>query len=157
MFFSRSRGTFAATVCSTLTIAGDSLSRATDGLTQCVRRLRYAADEHAGSAPDADLTKIQHTRAMHTSHTIIDLHETARTLRRDAHGTFGARVASEVVMRPVGYVTRVSAKRAEAGCATERLSAIRELARSTQTHGVQVANGTGTQRTPGSRQEASSA
>lgn len=94
---------------------------------------------------------------MYTAITIISLHETARTPRRDAHRTFGARMASDVVIRHVGYVTRVSAKRVEAGCATERLPAMRELARSTQTHGVHVANGTVTQWTLGSRQGASSA
>lgn len=85
------------------------------------------------------LTTIPYPRAMHTPITIISLHEMARTPRRDAHGTFGARVACDVVMRDVGYVTRLSAKRVEAGCATERLSVLRERARSTQTHGVHVA------------------
>ena len=94
---------------------------------------------------------------MHTSHAIIGLHETERTPRRDAHETFGARAASDVVMRDVGYVTRVSAKRVDAGCATERLPALRELARNTLTHGVHVAIPTGTRGTPGSRREASSA
>ena len=106
---------------------------------------------------DSHLTTIPHTLAMHTSHTIDRLHQTARTPRRDAHGTFGARMASPVVIRHVGYVTRVSAKRVEAGCATERLSAGRELAWSTGTHGVQVASGIGVQRTPGSRQAPNSA
>ena len=127
------------------------------GLTRVVRGLRYAVDGPRLSAPGSNLTKIQHTRAMHTSPTIISLHDTARTPRRDAHGTVGARGASDVVMRNVGYVTRVSAKRAEAGCATERLSAIRELGRSTQKHGVHVAYGTRTQSTLGSRQEINSA
>jgi hypothetical protein len=48
-------------------------------------------------------------------------------------------MACDVVMRDVGCVMRLFAKRVEAGCATERLSALRERARSTQRHGVHVA------------------
>jgi hypothetical protein len=44
------------------------------------------------------------------------------------------------VARHIGYRTRVSAMRVEAGCATERLSARRRSVRHTR-YGVQVADG----------------
>lgn len=60
-----------------------------------------------------------------------------------------ARGASCVVMRDAGYRTRVSAMRFQAGCATERLSAVRERARGTRVDGVHVRGGPDLQPIPG--------
>ena len=57
--------------------------------------------------------------------------------RRVAIATGELRAPGHLVSR-IGYRTRVSAMRVEAGCATERLSAARESARHTAV-GVQVA------------------
>jgi hypothetical protein len=54
------------------------------------------------------------------------------TLRQRARRTWGDFVDRGVVIRAAGYRTRLSAKRLEAGCATERVSSTGELARRTR-------------------------
>jgi hypothetical protein len=66
--------------------------------------------------------------------------------RHNARQISGSVVDCGVVIREAGYRTRVSAKRVQAGCVTERVFAIGGLARRTQTHGVHLAGKTMTHR-----------
>jgi hypothetical protein len=69
--------------------------------------------------------------------------------RHNARRTSGSVVDCSVVIREAGYQTRVSAKRVQAGCVTERFFATGGLARGTRTHGVHAAGKTTTHRTLG--------
>ena len=99
------------------------------------------------------------------AHTSMSIHWTILTSlpcagmmsRHSARRTSGSVVDCSIVIREAGYRTRVSAKRVQAGCVTERVFAIGGLALRTQTHGVHMAGRTMTHRTLGFAREPNSA